>query len=119
MPDGTAVGSGSLSLAQTIEQVDAATGDYALFYGINCSHSQEFEPLLDEPGDWVGRIGLLRPNASAKEKAELCQIGHPERGDPVELAAMMGNLARRMPDVAVWGGCCGTGRSICSSSPTH
>jgi len=108
MPDGAAAGDETQSLGQMIRDVDAATGDYALFYGINCSHPREFESLLDEPGDWIARIGLLRPNASAKEKAELCQIGHLERGDPVELAALMGHLAQRMPNVAVWGGCCGT-----------
>lgn len=108
MPDGAAVADRSFSLGQTINQVDSATDNYALFYGINCSHPREFEPLLDDGGEWVSRIGLLRPNASAKEKAELCQIGHLERGDPNELAEWMGRLAQRMPKVAVWGGCCGT-----------
>jgi homocysteine S-methyltransferase len=96
------------TLREIVEQVDAATDSYALFYGVNCSHPREFEPLLEFDGDWLDRIGLIRPNASAKEKAELCQIGHLERGDPIDLGQRMGRLADRMPRVLVWGGCCGT-----------
>ena len=69
---------------------------------------RESEPQLAEPGDWLERVGLLRPNASAKDKAELCQIGHLERGDPVDLAGRMGSLEERMPNVIVWDGSCGT-----------
>jgi len=96
------------TLREIVEQVDAATDSYALFYGINCSHPREFEPLLQSDGDWLDRIGLIRPNASAKDKAELCQIGHLERGDPIDLGQRMGRLAKRLPRVSVWGGCCGT-----------
>jgi len=99
---------GTSSLRGIIERVDAETDGYATFFGVNCSHPLEFEPLLDEPGDWITRVGLLRPNASARDKVELCQIGHLERGDPKELASAMGRLSRRLPNVVVWGGCCGT-----------
>lgn len=108
MRDAAPAADGASSFRKMIEKVDAATDGYALFYGINCSHPREFEPQLEEPGDWLKRIGLLRPNASAKDKAELCQIGHLERGDPVDLAERMRSLAGRMPNVIVWGGCCGT-----------
>lgn len=108
MLDGAHSGEGQASFRETIEQVDAETDAYALFYGINCSHPREFGPLLTPEGDWLKRIGLLRPNASAKDKGELCQIGHLERGDPVELGQEMGQLARYMPNVSAWGGCCGT-----------
>ncbi|HEY8592653.1 MAG TPA: homocysteine S-methyltransferase family protein [Sphingomicrobium sp.] len=99
---------GQRSFRQTIEDVDRATDSYALFYGINCAHPREFEPLLRDQGEWLNRIGLLRPNASAKDKVELCQIGHLERGDARELAQLMGVLAARLPNVRVLGGCCGT-----------
>lgn len=108
MPDASEGRDGQPTLRDMIEKVDAATDRYALFYGINCSHPREFEPLLESGGDWLGRIGMLRPNASSKEKVELCQIGHLERGDPIELAAHMGRLAHSMPHVTAWGGCCGT-----------
>ena len=108
MPDAAGGSEAQPTLRDMIEQVDAATDCYALFYGINCSHPREFEPLLGSGGDWLGRIGMLRPNASSKEKVELCQIGRLERGDPIDLAAHMGRLAQRMPNVIAWGGCCGT-----------
>ncbi|MEQ1817681.1 MAG: homocysteine S-methyltransferase family protein [Terricaulis sp.] len=96
------------SLKQAIEAVDAEAGDARPdSYGINCSHPLEFEPAL-EPGDWMERVRYLRPNASAMEKIELCQIGHLEEGDPLDLGARMGDLAQRYPHIDIWGGCCGT-----------
>jgi homocysteine S-methyltransferase len=96
------------SLKHAIETVDAQAGDARPdFYGINCSHPLEFEPAF-EAGDWVKRIRSLRPNASAKDKIELCSIGHLEEGDPVDLGNRMGALARRYPHIDIFGGCCGT-----------
>jgi len=96
------------SLKEAIESVDAAAGNAKPdYYGINCSHPLEFEPAL-EPGDWIKRLRSLRPNASAKDKIDLCKIGHLEDGDPVELGRQMGDLARRYPHIDIWGGCCGT-----------
>ncbi|MEJ0058573.1 MAG: homocysteine S-methyltransferase family protein [Terricaulis sp.] len=96
------------SLKEAIEAVDAEAGDAKPdFYGINCSHPLEFEPAL-EPGDWALRLRCLRPNASAKDKLDLCKIGHLEDGDPVDLGERMGALAQRYPHIDVWGGCCGT-----------
>lgn len=96
------------SLKEAIETADAEAGAARPdFYGINCSHPLEFEPAL-EPGDWIARLRCLRPNASAKDKMDLCQIGHLEDGDPADLGERMGALARRYPHIDVWGGCCGT-----------
>lgn len=96
------------TLKQAIETIDAEAGDARPdFYGINCSHPMEFEPAL-EPGDWITRIRSLRPNASAMDKISLCQIGHLEEGDPVDLGQRMGALARRYPHIDIFGGCCGT-----------
>jgi len=96
------------SLKEAIEAVDAQAGNARPdFYGINCSHPLEFEPAL-ETGDWIQRLRSLRPNASAKDKIDLCQIGHLEDGDPTDLGQRMGALARRYPHIDVWGGCCGT-----------
>lgn len=96
------------SLKEAIEAVDAEAGDARPdFYGINCSHPLEFESAL-EPGDWILRLRSLRPNASAKDKMELCEIGHLEDGDPKDLGQRMGSLARRYPHLDIFGGCCGT-----------
>lgn len=61
-----------------------------------------------EHGDWVTRVRGVRPNASKMEKIALCQIGHLEEGDPVELGQLYGDLAPRYPHMEIWGGCCGT-----------
>ena len=76
-------------------------------YGINCSHPVEFTPAL-EPGSWTDRIRALRPNAAKMDKIALCKLDHIEEGDPEELGILMGNLARCLPRVDIWGGCCGT-----------
>jgi S-methylmethionine-dependent homocysteine/selenocysteine methylase len=96
------------SLREAIETVDRETGDKQPdCYGINCSHPLEFEPAL-EPGDWFQRVRSLRPNAAKMDKIALCKLGRLEQGDPVELGAQMGDLARRYPHIDMWGGCCGT-----------
>ncbi len=96
------------SLRQAIAAVDEAAGDARpTFYGINCSHPSEFAPAL-EPGDWISRIASIRPNAAQMEKVALCQLGHLESGDPVELGRQLGEIAERYPHINVWGGCCGT-----------
>jgi S-methylmethionine-dependent homocysteine/selenocysteine methylase len=96
------------SLAEAIETIDAETNQSPEFYSINCSHPTEYEPAL-EIGDWIKRVRGVRPNASMKEKIALCQLGHLEEGDPVELGQLLGGLARRYPHMDIWGGCCGTG----------
>ncbi|HEX8051383.1 MAG TPA: homocysteine S-methyltransferase family protein [Thermoleophilaceae bacterium] len=96
------------SLKDAVEAVDREAGDARPdFYGINCSHPVEFEPAL-VAGPWLERIRSLRPNAAMAEKQALCRIGHLEAGDPEALGAHMGGLARRLPRIDVWGGCCGT-----------
>ncbi|HVJ03903.1 MAG TPA: homocysteine S-methyltransferase family protein [Sphingomonas sp.] len=96
------------SVREAVEAVDAASGDARpAFYGLNCSHPIEFEPAL-EAGNWILRLRALRPNASSMDKMALCDIGHLEEGDPADLGARMGALARRYPHIDIWGGCCGT-----------
>jgi homocysteine S-methyltransferase len=96
------------TLKEAVETVDEQAGDARPdFYGVNCSHPVEFEPAL-VAGPWLERIRSLRPNASMAEKQALCQIGHLEAGDPRALGAHMGALARRLPNIDVLGGCCGT-----------
>lgn len=95
------------SLSEAITTIDKETNQYPEFYSINCSHPLEYEPAI-EPGDWVNRVRGVRPNASRTDKMALCQIGHLEEGDPMELGELCGDLARRYPHMDIWGGCCGT-----------
>lgn len=95
------------SLADAIATIDAATENSVEFYMINCVHPLEYEPAFtDEP--WIKRIRGVRPNASAMDKMSLCQLGHLEDGDPVELGQQVGSLIKRHPHMDVLGGCCGT-----------
>ena len=98
------------SLVEAITTIDKETDQSPEFYSINCSHPVEYEPAI-EPGDWINRVRGVRPNASKMEKIALCQIGHLEEGDPVELGELCGDLARRYPHMDIWGGCCGTWNS--------
>ncbi len=96
------------SLKEAIEAVDAQAGEAKPdYYGINCSHPLEFEPALEQ-GDWIKRVRCLRPNASARDKIELCTLGHLEEGDPADLGERMGALVRRYSHMDIIGGCCGT-----------
>ena len=95
------------SLAEAITMIDEATNQSPEFYSINCSHPLEYEPAIDS-GEWINRLRGVRPNASKMEKIALCQIGHLEEGDPVELGELCGDLAQRYPHMDIWGGCCGT-----------
>jgi S-methylmethionine-dependent homocysteine/selenocysteine methylase len=98
LPDGT-------SLRAAIERVDAA-GDVA-YFGVNCAHPSHIQPAI-EAGDWLGRIGSVLPNASAKTHAELDEAAELDEGDPAALAAEMRTLRDALPAVSVMGGCCGT-----------
>lgn len=96
------------SLQDAVEAVDAQAGDARPdFFGLNCAHPVEFEPVLvDAP--WLERVRALRPNASMAEKLSLCRIGHLEAGDPELLGVELAAISRRFPHIDVWGGCCGT-----------
>jgi methionine synthase I (cobalamin-dependent) len=56
---------------------------------------------------WLADCGL-RANASRKSHAELNDATELDAGDPVELAQQYAELKRRLPQLNVLGGCCGT-----------
>jgi homocysteine S-methyltransferase len=97
-----------VTLQDAIQDVDEQAGDARPdFYGINCSHPDEFEPALT-PGPWLKRVRSLRPNSSKADKQSLCTIGHLESGEPDALGRQIGALSRRLTTVDIFGGCCGT-----------
>lgn len=95
------------SLEEAVLETDDATNSSVAYYMINCTHPVDFEPAL-KAGSWAQRLNGIRPNASSLEKGTLCQLGHLEEGDPVELGQQMADVAKRFPHMSVWGGCCGT-----------
>ena len=95
-----------MSLADAIHRTDDATDAAPLWYGINCAHPDHFRHILT--GDWVGRIGSVRANASRLSHAELDEAAELDAGDPVELARDYHHLLHVLPGLRVVGGCCGT-----------
>lgn len=96
------------TLKAAIERVDEATLRYPCYYMINCAHPSHFEHLLAEGEPFVQRIQGLRANASRKSHAELNESPELDVGSPAELALQYADLKRRLPQLNVMGGCCGT-----------
>lgn len=96
------------ALGDAIERSDAATDGYAVSYGVNCAHPDHFSPVLVGDAPWLGRIGLVRANASRMSHEELDQAEQLDAGDPEELGGLYRELQRRLPGLSVVGGCCGT-----------
>ncbi len=95
-------------LPEAIEQVDAETAGAAAYFMINCAHPTHFADVLEDVGPWVDRVRGLRANASAKSHTELDEAEELDEGDPLELAQHYRDLAPRLPNLTVVGGCCGT-----------
>jgi homocysteine S-methyltransferase len=95
-------------LHEAIEEVEDATEGTAVHYGINCAHPDHFTGALDVDSPMIGRIGLLRANASRASHAELDEAEELDAGDPRELGAQYASLLHDHPNLLVLGGCCGT-----------
>lgn len=96
------------ALGDAIAAIDAASGAAPAYYMINCAHPTHFAAVLDAGGEWVDRIGGLRPNASVKSHAELDAATELDAGDPRDLGVRTAELRRRHGRLTVFGGCCGT-----------
>jgi S-methylmethionine-dependent homocysteine/selenocysteine methylase len=96
------------SLREAIEEVDDQTQGAVAYFMINCAHPTHFAHVFDEDGGWRNRIRGLRANASEKSHAELDEAEELDAGDPVALAGHYRELQKRLPNLTVVGGCCGT-----------
>jgi homocysteine S-methyltransferase len=96
-----------MSLAEAIRVTDAATDGYPAWYMVNCAHPDHFRDELT--GDWLGRVGGIRANASRKSHAELDVATELDDGDAADLAESYRGLQVLLPNLRVVGGCCGTG----------
>lgn len=96
------------TLQEAIEQVDAATGSGPIYYMINCAHPTHFESTVATQETWLQRIKGIRANASTLSHAELDAATELDAGDPVALGRHYQLLRRRMTQLCVLGGCCGT-----------
>lgn len=95
------------TLADAIDEVDAASDSTAAYFMVNCAHPSHFAHVFDEAGPWH-RIRGIRANASTMSHAELDDATELDRGDIEELARGYDALASKLPPMAVIGGCCGT-----------
>jgi homocysteine S-methyltransferase len=101
LPDGTPLG-------RAIEETDAATGRSAAYFMVNCAHPDHFRPALEAGSSWRDRIGGVRANASRMSHADLDAATELDAGNPAELGRDYERLRRLLPNLAVFGGCCGT-----------
>jgi S-methylmethionine-dependent homocysteine/selenocysteine methylase len=96
------------ALGEAILEVDRETDGGASQFMINCAHPAHFSGVLAAGGDWRGRIGGLRANASTLSHAELDAAEDLDDGDPADLAAGYVAVRELLPNLSLIGGCCGT-----------
>ena len=94
-------------LDEAIEEIDAS-GAAPAYFMINCAHPDHFRDVLAAGGAWRDRIRAVRANASRKSHAELDEATELDPGDPVGLGADYAALLKLLPNLRVFGGCCGT-----------
>jgi S-methylmethionine-dependent homocysteine/selenocysteine methylase len=106
-------------LTEGIQQVDSATDHGPAYYLINCAHPTHFESALAARKPALDRIRGIRANASRRSHAELNEATELDDGNPAELALQYSQLRRRLPQITILGGCCGTDarhvEAICKS----
>ncbi len=96
------------SLGEAIGAVDAAASVPPAYYMINCAHPAHFEDALRDGARWIGRIRGVRANASLRSHAELNESADLDEGDPQDLGRRHARLLDLLPELAIFGGCCGT-----------
>ncbi|MEM9637872.1 MAG: homocysteine S-methyltransferase family protein [Pseudomonadota bacterium] len=95
-------------LGEAIAEVDGDGSSAPAYYMINCAHPDHFRAVLAGGTDWVHRIRGLCANASRMSHAELDAAETLDDGDPVELGQDYAGLLPLLPNLRVFGGCCGT-----------
>jgi S-methylmethionine-dependent homocysteine/selenocysteine methylase len=96
------------SLGDAIAEVDDGSDGYTLYYMINCAHPTHFEQRLAGDSAWRKRVRGVRGNASKCSHAELDAAEALDAGNPAEFANDYLRLQELLPDLRVYGGCCGT-----------
>jgi homocysteine S-methyltransferase len=94
-------------LGEAIQAVDNATNSAAAYFMVNCAHPDHFFHVLED-SDRARRIRGLRCNASRLSHAELDECEELDDGDPVEFGEQYKLIAKKMPWLNVFGGCCGS-----------
>lgn len=95
-------------LGEAITRVDAETAGGPAHYMINCAHPSHFKHILTSGQNWLERIQGVRANASKKSHAELDDSKELDRGNLAEFAEDNAGLTHSLPNLHIFGGCCGT-----------
>jgi len=96
------------TLEAAINAVDKETNGYPIYYMINCAHPTHFISRLDTDKAWKYRIHGIRANASCKSHAELDESTELDTGNREELGKYHNELKKHLPNLNIYGGCCGT-----------
>ena len=96
------------SLKSAIEDVETETNQSPLYYKINCAHPTHFDEVISSGESWLKKIRSVRANASTCSNSELDEAEILDEGNPEELAEQYVTLRRKLPNLNVLGGCCGT-----------
>ncbi len=97
-----------MSLREAIETTDRLTDATPVYYMINCAHPSHFDHVIDGDEAWLQRIYGIRANASRMSHAELDEAVELDDGNPAEFGREYADLRRRLHNLRVVGGCCGT-----------
>lgn len=95
-------------LLEAIRTIDEQATVAPAYYMVNCAHPEHFEHIFDTDDSTLLRIKGIRANASCLSHAELDECEVLDDGDPDALAKSYVGLQSRLPDLRVFGGCCGT-----------
>ena len=96
------------TLKDAIEQVENETDKAPAYYMINCAHPSHFEDVVSTGEHWLEKIRCLRANASSCSYSELDETEELDEGNPVELGMQYREIMKKLPNLNVLGGCCGT-----------
>lgn len=96
------------SLEDAIILLDGDAATRPAYFMLNCVHPEHFQDVVARGGNWTRRIRGLRANASRMSHAELDACETLDDGDPVELGNQYRALLELLPNLSVFGGCCGT-----------
>ena len=99
------------TLQEAIETIDYVTDNYPMYYMVNCAHPSHFTHLFKENSKWKERVMGIRANASNKSHAELDKSTTLDSGDSNDLAIWYRKLKLLLPNLRIYGGCCGTDES--------
>jgi S-methylmethionine-dependent homocysteine/selenocysteine methylase len=99
------------TLKDAIVETDLKTNGTPAYYMLNCAHPTHFADVLNDEAmseSWTRRLRGLRANASTRSHAELDAAPDLDAGDPAALGRQYRDLRKRMPQLTILGGCCGT-----------